>query len=69
MGKRIQVENFTYTVLDEGESAYSYEACHPLAMFKAPEKYDSLKLALKDLISEITELKTTTVGDKTYSIE
>ena len=46
MGKHIQVENFTYTLLDEGENAYSYEACHPLAVFRAPEKYDSLKLAL-----------------------
>lgn len=69
MGKRIQVENFTYTLLDEGERAYSYEACHPLAMFKAPEKYNSLKLALKDVIHEVTELKMITVGKKKYSIE
>lgn len=27
-GKRIQVENFTSTLLDE-EKSYSYEACHP----------------------------------------
>ena len=38
MGERIQIENFTYTLLDEREKAYSYEACHPLAMFRAPEK-------------------------------
>ena len=69
MGKRIQVENFTYTLLDEGDKAYSYEACHPLAMFKAPEKYDSLKLALEDIIHEVSELKTIAVGDKEYSIE
>ena len=68
MGKRIQVENFTYTLLDEGEKAYSYEACHPLAMFKAPEKYDTLKLALKDLIAEITTLTSIIVDDKTYTI-
>ena len=68
MGKRIQVENFTYTLLDEGESAYSFEACHPLAIFRAPEKYDSLKLALKDLIEEMSALKSVSVGDHTYDI-
>lgn len=54
MGKRIQVENFTYTLLDEGEKAYGYEACHPLAIFRAPEMYDSLKLALQDIIEEVS---------------
>ena len=66
MGKHIQVENFTYTLLDEGENAYSYEACHPLAIVRAPEKYDSLKLALQDIIDEVARLETTT--ERTYTI-
>ena len=68
MGKRIQVENFTYTLLDE-EKSYSYEACHPLAIFRAPEKYESLKTALQDIIEEISRLIQITVDDHTYSIE
>ena len=51
IGKRLQVENFTYALLDESESAYSYEGCHPLAMYRAPEKYDYLKAALEDIIT------------------
>ena len=69
MGKRIQVENFTYTLLDEGERAYGYEACHPLAIFRAPEKYDTLKLALQDIIEEVSALKTLMIDGKKYAIE
>lgn len=69
IGKRLQVENFTYTLLDEGEDSCSYEHCHPLAIFRTPEKYEYLKVALADIIAEVESLKQITVGGNTYNIE
>ena len=51
-------------MLDEGESAY--KACPIPLPFS--EKYDSLKLALKDLFEEMAALKSISIGDQTYDI-
>ena len=56
LGKRLHVINFTFTLLDEGEKAYSYEGNHPLAIFGAPESYASLKKSLRGVISEVEQL-------------
>ncbi len=53
IGKRLRVVNFTFTLLDEGSKAYSFEGNHILAIFKEPEKYDSLKQMLGDVIAEV----------------
>lgn len=53
IGKRLHVVNFTFTLLDEGSKAYSFEGNHILAIVKVDEKYDSLKLALEDVIAEV----------------
>ena len=41
IGKQLQVENFTYALLDKGDSACSYEGCHLLAMYRAPKISES----------------------------
>ena len=46
---------FTFTLLDENQ-ACSAAGNHILAVFKQPESYDCLKLALEDIIKEIEEL-------------
>ena len=46
IGKRLHVVTFTFTLLDEGQRACSYEGNHVLAVFKEPEKYDTVKNAL-----------------------
>ena len=37
IGKRLHVINFTFTLLDEGEKAHSYEGNHSLAIFREQE--------------------------------
>ena len=37
IGKHLHVINFAFTLLDEGEKAYSYEGNHCLAIFKEKE--------------------------------
>ena len=46
IGKRLHVVCFTFTVLEESEITGSYKGNHALAVFKTPEKYTFLKMAL-----------------------
>lgn len=49
--------NFTFTLLEEGSAAHSYEGNHALAIFKTDENYEGLSDALEDLASEVERLK------------
>ena len=69
IGKRLHVVNFTYTILDERDLAHSYKGNHSLAIFCAPENYDSLKSALEDIVNEVASLEFITVGEKQYKVE
>ena len=60
--------NFAFTILDEGDLAYSAAGNHCIAIFKEPEKYDSLKLCLQDIIHDIENLNTIKVGDIEFDI-
>jgi hypothetical protein len=68
IGKRLHVVNFTFTLLDEGDAAYSSEGNHPLAIFQDPEDYDSLSRALSDIKDEVAILTEITVR-ATFAIE
>lgn len=52
--KRLHVVTFTFTLLEEGNKAHSSEGNHILAVFKEPEKYDSVKAALEDVSTLVT---------------
>ena len=69
IGKRLHVVNFTSTLLDEGDKAYSYEGNHSLAIFKDQESYEGLKSALENIIKEVDILNQITVMDSNFSIE
>ena len=56
VGKRIHYVVFSFTVLDELENVASVDGIHPIAIFKEPESYEALSLALQDIIQEVTEL-------------
>ena len=64
-----RVVNFTFTLLDEGDTAYSSEGNHPLAIFKDPENYDSLARALSDIRNDVATLTEITVRETTFTIE
>lgn len=68
IGKHLHVVNFAFTILDEGDLAYSSAGNHCIAIFKEPEKYDSLKLCLRDIIHDIQDLNRIKVGDIEYDI-
>ena len=68
IGKHLHVVNFGFTLLDEGDKAYSPAGNHYLAIFKEPESYQSLKNCLKDIISEVNALSTIKVNGVTFEI-
>ena len=69
IGKRLHVVNFTFTLLDEGIKACTYEGNHVLAIFKEPEDYESLKNALADIIKDVENLSSIDINGISYSIE
>ncbi len=69
IGKRLHVINFTFTLLDEGEQAYSAEGNHSLAMFREPETYESLQRALEDVITEVDNMESLNVEGTEFEIE
>lgn len=56
IGKRLHVVTFAFSLLEEGSKAHSFEGNHILAVFRAPEDYDSLEIALSDIRDEVEEL-------------
>ena len=68
IGKRLHVINFTYTLLDEGDKAHSFEGNHSLTIFRKPENYESLKLVLMDII-QVSELNRIEVDGSSYGIK
>ncbi len=69
IGKRLHVVNFGFSILDEGDVAYSAAGNHCLAIFKEPETYDSLKAALQDIVLDVESLSAIDVGGTTFTIE
>ena len=55
IGKHLHV-NFAFTILDEGDAAYSASGNHCIAILKESEDYDSLKVGLHDIIKEVEQL-------------
>ena len=68
IGKRLHVINFTYTLLDDGDQAHSFEGNHPLAIFREQENYYSLKKALEDVVKDVLEFKCIEVDGTSYDI-
>ena len=49
IGKHLHVVNFGFTIIDEGDLAYSAAGNHCIAIFMQTEDYASLKAALRDV--------------------
>ena len=58
IGRGFTVVNFAFTVLEEGEKAYSSAGNHIIGIFKVSEDYNALYEALQDIIIEANDLKT-----------
>ena len=68
IGKHLHVVNFAFTILDEGDMAYSAAGNHCIAIFKESERYDSLKLCLQDIIRDVKQLTRISVGEIEFEI-
>ncbi|PFX31339.1 hypothetical protein AWC38_SpisGene3869 [Stylophora pistillata] len=69
IGKRLKLENVTYTNLNKKDAAMNEKGNYVLAIIKTTENYDNLKESLADLNSEMSNLKEITVNNPKYSIE
>ena len=69
IGKRLKLENVTYTILNEKVAAMNEKGNYVLSIIKATENYDNLKESLADLNDEMSNLKDITVNNHKYSIE
>ena len=61
--------NFAFTLLEEGDKAYSAAGNHCIAIIKETESYNSLKLALQNIIEDVQTLTSITINGYSYSIE
>ena len=68
IGKHLHVVNFAFTLLKEGDLAYTATGNHCIAIFKESESYDSMKLCLSDIIQDVKELSKITVCGIEFSI-
>ena len=59
--------NITFCII--GESCSRADGQYLLAILKVPEKYESMKSALPELISKICETKSVVVADTEYTLE
>ena len=64
-----KVVTFTFTLLEEGNKAHSSDGNHILAVFKEPEKYESVKAALEDISAEVERLTLIRVSDMDFQIK
>ena len=69
IGKRINVVNITYTIINEKNVAMSEKGNYLLAVLKVKESYENLSEGLSDLIKEIEQTKTVKLGDISYQLE
>ena len=67
IGKRLHCVVFAFTILEENSTG-SVDGIHPIALFRDSEKYESVKLALADLIDEMKDTDVITVDGETFRI-
>lgn len=68
IGKKLNLVQFSCTIIQEGSICKTSQGNHLVALFTGPEKYDRLKLALEDVVSEINQLKYVSIGDRRIPI-
>ena len=68
LGNRLHVITFTFT-LPDFQNAKAASGKFLLAAFKTKECYDSLKIALQDIILETREMKTISIKVKLYPLQ
>ena len=68
IGRKLHVVAFAFTILEEGAKAYGPAGNHCIAILKEPEKYESMKQCLKDIIEDVGKLESITIGECVFKI-
>lgn len=68
VGRKLKLVAVTFTIIEDKRSVAS-KGNNLVALLTVPEKYQYIQASLKDLSSEITELKTVTVRDRTFTLD
>ena len=69
IGKRLQLLNVTYTIINEGNVAMSEKGNYVTVVIKTKDDYIGIRDSLSDLRDEVRNLSSITCGDKTFQIE
>ena len=69
VGKRLQLLNVTYTIINEGNVAMSEKGNYVIAVIKTKDDYEGIRESLAELREETRNLNEITVNQKTFNIE
>ena len=69
IGKRLQLLNVTYAIINEGNTAMSEKRNYVLAFIKTKDDYTGIRDSLSDLRDEIKKLDSITCETRTFQIE
>jgi len=67
--RKLNLINFCFTVLNEGDLAKSARGNHTIAIINATEKYEELEIALRDIRNEVESLTSITIDGVNFPIE
>ena len=67
--RKLNLINFTFTLLNEGDLAKSPKGNHTIAIISAIEGYETLKTALSDICEEAQRLTSIEVNGMTFPVE
>ena len=69
VGKRLQLLNVTYSIINEGKKASTEKGNYMLAIVKAKDDYEGIRDSLNDLREEMASLAFITCQDVSFKIE
>ena len=68
-GKRLQLLNVTYTIINEEKIAMSEKGNYIVAVIKTKDDYEGIRESLSDLIVGMRNMKDINIDGKVYNIE
>ena len=67
--RKLNLVNFTFTLLNEEDIAMSSRGNHTIAILNVPEDYEKLATALRDIIAEVETLTSISIDSEEFEIE
>ena len=67
--QKLNLVNFTFTLLNEDDIAMSSRGNHTIAILNVPEDYKKLAVAFNDIVTELKTLTSILIGNQKFEIE